>query len=294
MIKKLLRKYGPNPLERLLQKAQKKEAKKVLLFWNRGLGDIALGLYAIVHRIRTTLPDAEITFLTRENLADGFRLLGGVRLIVSPTLKRGDPCDLAAHGIERDDYDLIIEKPDPTYWASWQRGTLTPKLCWKSEWDALCENYGLDDEKKYIGAHVQTETGYALWRDWPEEKWCALFEKLTKEGREILLFGYGNDPSFDIPGVIDLRGKTPLFDLLSIVKNRCDALLVPDSGISSMVYYLDTPFPLKHISLWGETDMGILKQNVPSPNPQLEQIPILGKDRDIRNITPEEVYAHLS
>ena len=32
-----------------------------MLFWNRGLGDIALGLYAIVHRIRESIPDAKIT-----------------------------------------------------------------------------------------------------------------------------------------------------------------------------------------------------------------------------------------
>jgi hypothetical protein len=61
-----------------------------------------------------------------------------------------------------------------------------------------------------------------------------------------------------------------------------------------MVYYLDVSFPIKHISLWADPFMGILKQNVASPNKQLQHIPILGKDKDIRNIRVEEVYGHLS
>ena len=65
MLKKLIRKFGPNPLDRILEKAKQKNHKTFLIYWNRGLGDIALGLYAIVHRIRETIPDAEITFLTR-------------------------------------------------------------------------------------------------------------------------------------------------------------------------------------------------------------------------------------
>lgn len=297
MIKKLIRKFGPNPLDYALKKAQRKKKKKILLFWNRGLGDIALGLYAIVHRIREFIPDAEITFLTRPNLHDGFVLLGNVEILIAPKLKRGDEVDVPALlldlGIDPQKYDLILENPDPTYWVSWQQGKLTPVLQWKEEWDRLCDKFHLDPEKKYIGAHVQTETNYASWRDWPVESWEALFRKLTKEGKQILLFGFEDEPDFAIEGVIDLRGQTPLFDLLSIIKNRCEALIVPDSGVSSMVYFLKEDFPIKHISLWADPYMGILKQNVASPNPRLQHIPILGKDKDIRNISVDDVYERL-
>ncbi len=71
MFKKLYRKFGPNPLDQMLKK---QSGKKILIFWNRGLGDIALGLFAIVHRIREFIPDSQITFLTRPNLRDGFLL----------------------------------------------------------------------------------------------------------------------------------------------------------------------------------------------------------------------------
>jgi ADP-heptose:LPS heptosyltransferase len=293
MLKKLLRKIGPNPLDTLLKRAQKERAKSFLLFWNRGLGDIALGLYAIVHRIKESVPDAEITFVTRKNLEDGFTLLGGVKVVVMEALKRGDKP--ALHMVmDVEGYDVVIDNPDPSQWVTWQRGALTPKLHWQEKWDALCEKYDLDPSAEYVGAHVQTETDYAHWRNWPLESWQELFKKLTADGKKVLLFGFSKDDQFPIEGVIDLRGETPLFDLLSIIKNRCSALVVPDSGISSMVYYLDVSFPIKHISLWADPFMGILKQNVASPNKQLQHIPILGKDKDIRNIRVEEVYGHLS
>ncbi|NGX37106.1 MAG: hypothetical protein K1000chlam2_00256 [Chlamydiae bacterium] len=292
MIKKLLRKWGPNPLESLLKKAQKNNHKKFLLFWNRGLGDIVLGLYAIVHRIREVIPDAEITFLTRPNLHDGFILLGDVNIIVAENLKRGDKVDIQTL-IDPTQFDVILDNPNPTQWVQWQLGKLTPILHWQDKWDALSEKFDLDKQATYVGAHVQTETSYAHCRNWPLASWLTLFEKITASGKKVLLFGFEQDPIFDIPGVIDLRGKTPLFELLSIIKNHCEALVVPDSGVSSMIYFLKEDFPIKHISLWADPYMGILKQNVASPNPQLKHIPILGKDKDITNITASEVYGHI-
>lgn len=287
MLKRLWRKIAPNPLDSLLKTAQKRGDKRILIFWNRGLGDIALGLYAIVHRIRFFIPDAKITFLTRPNLKDGFTLLGGVDLIVAPELKRGQPLPMEL--INPADFDLIIPHPDPTYWVSWQRGQLTPKLNWNPAWDKLCQRYPLAEGKRYIGAHVQTESNYASWRDWPQSSWEALFKQLTEKGEEILLFGFAKTPSFNMSHVIDLRGETPLFDLLSIIKNRCKAIVVPDSGISSMTYYLDLSFPLKIVSLWADPNNGILKQNVASPNPLLRHFPLIGSNKQINRITPDQV-----
>lgn len=68
----------------MLERTAKKGGKKILLGWNRGLGDIALGLYAMVQRIREIVPNAEITFVVRENLRDGFSMLEGVKTIVAP------------------------------------------------------------------------------------------------------------------------------------------------------------------------------------------------------------------
>jgi len=298
MWKNLWRSIAPNPLDRLLIKAQKEGKRRILLYWNRGLGDIALGLYSIILRIRTFIPDASITFLTRSNLADGFALLSNIHLIVSPDLKRGSKESvqniLRKLGYSKEDFDLIIPDPDPTYWVKWQLGKITPKLIWREEWDQLWRNYPLSETESYIGAHVQTETNYASWRDWPLAHWHALFTQLGNQGKKILLFGFAKSPIFQLPNVIDLRGETPLFSLLSLIKNRCQALVVPDSGIASLAYFLDTPFPLNLISLWGDPHNGILKQAVSSPNPLLNHTPLIGPLKKIAEILPEHVMRVLS
>lgn len=294
MFKRILRKLEPNPLDRMLKKARRKNQKSILLAWNRGLGDIPLGLYAIVHRIRHFIPDCTITFLTRENLEDGFKLLEKVNILVHPSWKRGKPYNVKASLLELqvdpDSFDLIIEYPDPTYWVKWQRGTLTPKLTWQENWDDLWKKFGLKKEELYIGAHPYTETTYGAGRNWSKEAWQQLFTNIAENhGAKILLFGYEKEHLFEGDHIIDLRGKTSLYELLSIIKNCCSSLLVLDSGVSAMTYYLDSSFPLKIVSLWGNPDMGILKQNVASPNPLLKHIPLLGQGQDINNITPEEV-----
>src|SRR6185295_85660 len=83
--------------------------------------------------------------------------------------------------------------------------------------------------------------------------------------------------------------KTTLFQLLSIVKNRCKAAILPDSGILSMIYYLDTAFPIQIVSLWADPDHGILKQGVPSPNPELKHFPLIGENRDLSSLSMQKV-----
>lgn len=74
MFRTFSRKFLPNRLDWMLKRMAKRSGKNVLLCWNRGLGDIALGLAAIVHRINYFVPDATIHVLTRSNLEQGFSL----------------------------------------------------------------------------------------------------------------------------------------------------------------------------------------------------------------------------
>ena len=278
MIKKLWKKWGPNPLDRALKKAQKMGHKKILIPWNRGLGDIALGLYAIVHRIRTFIPDADITFLTRSDLEEGFTLLGGVNIKINPSMQRKKPYVVPTEG-----YDLVLDNADPSHWVTWQRGTLTPKLHWNPAWDALCKRFNLPNN--CIAAHVQCETGYYAQRDWPSDHWHALF---SSTDRPFVLLGRKKDPIYDYPHIIDLRGEMSLFEMLSVIKNRCYALIAPDSGPLSMTYYLDESFPIRVLSLWADPNHGVLKQNVPSPNPQLHHIPLISPDHKNATLIPVE------
>jgi ADP-heptose:LPS heptosyltransferase len=278
----------------MLRRAAKNKSKSFLLGWNRGLGDIALGLYAIVHRIRERIPNAEITFLTRENLLDGFTMLGDVRILAAPDWKRGKMQSirgtLKKMGIDPKSFDLIIERPSPTDWVAWQRGNLVPKLKWNPLYDDLWKSFDLPDGYTYICVQPVAETNYGLWRNWPLARWQDLFERLEKIGNvKVLLFGFGAIVDFPYKNVIDLRGKTTLFQLLSIVKNRCKAAILPDSGILSMIYYLDAPFPIQIVSLWADPNHGILKQGVPSPNRKLQHFPLIGENRDLSSLSAKKV-----
>ncbi len=294
MFRTLRRYLLPNPLDLALRRLAKRGGKKVLLGWNRGLGDIALGLFAIVHRIRELVPDSEIVFLTRENLRDGFSMLSGVKIIIAPSWKRGNETNvkqtLLELGIDPKSFDLIIEKPSPTDWVQWQRGCLVPRLQWDVTYDDAWKKFDLPDGYTYVGIQAVVETNYGTWRSWSFERLRDLVHRLEYLPKvKVILFGERNQFDMSFPHVIDLRGETTLFELLSIIKNRCSSLIVPDSGILSMTYYLDASFPLHLISLWADPNHGVLKQAVASPNPRLKHTSLIGRDRDLSSVTVEQV-----
>ena len=271
MLKKLWKKFGPNPLDRQLKKSARRGCQSILIPWNRGLGDIALGLYAIAHRIRQFLPHAKITFLIRPDLQEGFQLWPDVDTLIAPNWRRGKPALLPS---DLPPFDLILQDADPTYWVAWQRGHLVPQLSWNPAWDELCGKFNLPTG--CVAAHVSCETDYYFERNWPSDQWNKLFSSLQEP---IILMGRKKEPLFHHPHVIDLRGETSLLEILSILKNRCRCLIAPDSGILAMVYFLNTPFPLRVVSLWADPRHGILKQNVASPNPLLEHIPLISPNK---------------
>jgi UDP-N-acetylglucosamine/UDP-N-acetylgalactosamine diphosphorylase len=140
---------------------------------------------------------------------------------------------------------------------------------------------------------VAAETSYGLWRNWPLNRWQELFDQLEKIGIRVLLFGFGSEAKFHNKNITDLRGKTTLFELLSIIKNRVFGLVLPDSGVSSMTYYLDDSFPIRLVTLWADPNHGILKQNVSSPNPQLIHRPLVSEKRDLSTISADAVIGEI-
>lgn len=298
MLKQLWRRYGLNPFDRILRKALRDNQERFLICWNRGLGDIALGLYALVYRIRQYIPNAQITFLTRADLKQGFDLLDQVTVLVDENMQRAKPFNLdvllSEKGLSRSDFDIVLERPDPTGWLMWQLGRLVPRMRWQQEWDDLAKRFAIDPEKPCMGVHVQTETVYNYEKNWPVEHWKLLFEKVViEQGTQVLLFGFSPNPSFEREGVIDLRGKTTLAEMLSLIKNRCQYLVVPDSGVLSLTYYLNCAFPLRVVSLWADPRQGVLKQNVASPNPHLVHLPLLAPQEDLRQISVAQVMKAL-
>ncbi len=296
MFKSFLRMFMKNPFDAELENGVEKGAKTLLLTWNRGLGDIPLGIYALVHRIKEFIPAAEITFLTRQDLALGFELLNTGKVFSVPSWKRGVPFELEKSlrevGLEKAAFDLIIENPDPTQWVKWQLGSLIPRLQWKKEWDQLSAKYDL--KGKYLGVHVHSETTYGYQKNWDQEKWRDFFKSWQAQSDiPILLFGFSKTPLYLFENMLDLRGETSLFEMLSIIKNYCSHLVVPDSGVLSITYYLDLSFPINIVSLWADPRQGVLKQNVPSPNSLLEHHPLIGEDKNINTIRVEQLLEAL-
>lgn len=294
MLKKIIRKIKPNPLDRLLKKARSKNQKKFLLAWNRALGDISLGLYAVVFRIKKYIKDAKITFLVREDLKEGFQLLDDTDFILVPFWRRYMPFDiyqaLDLLDIDYKNYDVIIDKVDPSYWVKWQRSTLMPKLKWQKKFDDLHEKFDLPN-KILIGVQPTIETKHSPWRSWPIKYFEKLFSKASKD-IVFVLFGTSKDVKFEYENVIDLRGQTKILEALSILKNRCSYFVSLDSGLLSLFYYLNVDFPIKLISLWGSKDVGVIKQNVGSPNKKLVYKPLL-YEKNLAGLTPENLLENI-
>jgi ADP-heptose:LPS heptosyltransferase len=298
MMRRLVERLRGNELDRLLAAAAKRGARRVLLYWNRGLGDIALGLYALIARIRAALPGAEITVLTRTELAEPFRLMDVDRILVAPALERGAEDGFAAAcrgiGIRPESFDLVMDRPDPTKWLAWQIGTVTPKLRWQDAFDSLWRRFdALAGDAPLVGAHVSSETGrfYGYVKDWPAESWRALFARIGEEQRaKVVLFGLSSHVRYDSPGTIDLRGGTTFLEMLSVIRNRCSVLVAPDGGVLTMAYYLDVDHPLTMVSLWADPRQGVLKQRVASPNPRLRHVPLIGAGEDVSRIPVDDVY----
>jgi len=299
MIRKLIESIIGNGLDRALAKASKRDTHRYLVYWNRGLGDIALGVYPLLARIREMAPDAEITVVTRHELAEAFQLLPVQRILVDDALVRGEPDGamkaFARLGIRRKDFDVVLDRVNLTKWLAGQPRKVPPRLVWRPEFDALCGRFlELDQRKRYVGAHVNSETGrfYGYVKDWPADHWQALFAQIeARYPVELILFGHDPSRAFQARNIVDLRGKTSSLEMLSIIKNNCHVLIAPDSGVLTMAYYLDCRFPLTLISLWADPRQGILKKGTPSPNDALRHVPLRGADEQVANIGVAEVLA---
>lgn len=304
LVKRLERRWLPylaNSLDSLIARARREGKHRFLFVWNYGLGDTALWAEPLCVRIRRRIPQAQITFLARPDNADTFKLLRDVRVISDPLLKRKQAVDLDATlerlGCRRDAFDYLLDRRYSTRWLYWAYQKHVPRLVWRDAWDDLAHQFHLD-HREYIAIHADTETGpYYSWnKNWSEAHWKALIKVLTEVyGKDVILFGIQKDERYAMPGVTDLRGKTSsILDVLSIIKNRCQFLLAPDSGILSLIYYIDMPFDLKVISLWCsfrfekwyDQGMGILMLGK-SPNPKLAHEFLMRKN--INDIRVDEV-----
>ena len=311
-LRRLLESSFGSEWDQLVRRIHRRDARRFLIFWNRGLGDVALGLAGVVDELRRRVRDAHITILTRQELAEAFTLLPVDRVLVEPSLQRRDERDVRALllrlGVSLTDFDLIIGRPDPTHWFR-EVPKMQPRLRWPARGDALATRFDPLFDGRHgrdgrhgdrapitIAVHVSSETGafYKYRKDWPVHAWHALFARLqARHPVRFVLLGHTADTHFADFDCIDLRGRTSLLEVMSVIRHRCPILIAPDSGLLTMTYYLDTDAPIGVVSLWADPRQGILKQGVPSPNPQLRHRAIVAPDERIENITTDSVMAAL-
>ena len=67
-------------------------------------------------------------------------------------------------------------------------------------------------------------------------------------------------------------------------------MIVPDSGVLSLAYFINADFPLQITSLWSDPKQGVLKQNVASPNARLVHRALIANEGDLRQLAVQEVW----
>ena len=287
------------PFDRALARAGRTGQRDFVFGWNRGLGDIALGLVPLFARIRGRWSGSRIVLVTRPDLADMAALAGVDDVVIVDGLLRDEPVDplpaALARGLNFRGEPVVFANADPTRWLDGQRTSFPPRLAWTPAFDALAGRFSVpDDGHTIIAAHVNSETAqyYGYVKDWPAVSWRELIAQFPAgRGVHWILFGNAPAPSFDFANVTDLRGQTTLLELLALIRTRCRVLIAPDSGILTAVYYLDGNVPLEVISLWSDPRQGILKQDCPSPNPALQHHALVGADDDVRKLRVADVEA---
>ena len=283
--------------DRTLAHAKGDPRRRFLFFWNRGLGDIALGLVPLFLRIRKEVPGAAIEVLTREELRAAFELAGADAIHAIPGLEREARVNLphacSALGIELEAFAAAFDYPDPNRWLEGRRHEYPPVLAWPPAWDALADRFVFPRRRRVIAAHVCTETAgyYGYVKDWPAAAWSALFRRFEGNDVQWILLGHRPEQGFSGANITDLRGATSFPELMSLVRHRCTGLVAPDGGVLTMAYYLGAQFPFDVVSLWSDPRQGILLQGCPSPNARLRHTPLLAPDEDLRKLTVEAVAA---
>jgi ADP-heptose:LPS heptosyltransferase len=286
--------------ERVLDRAAADPRAEYLFFWNRGLGDIALGLVPLFARVRERRPDARIVVVTREELRVPFAMTGADEVHALRGLEREARVDLMtmcrALRLDPRRFAATFEYPDPNRWLEGRRLAHPPRLAWVPAWDALAQPLlPADSSIAYIGAHVCSETAryYGYRKDWPAERWQALFRRFDQPHLRFVLLGYDRGDAYQGTNLVDLRGRTDFPALMALVRHRLAVLLAPDSGVLTMAYYIDEPFALHLVSLWADPRQGVLRQGCDSPNRRLAHTPLVAPGEDLGNLDVEVVEAAL-
>ncbi len=293
IIKKLLpRKLAeiilPNPFVQILKKL--KNDASIILFWNRGLGDIPLLMYPLLSIIRKNCHNAKITIITRKDLYEGFLLLDASLTVFSSEKlirKMPEPYSeiLAELNLIPSNYDYIFYRPAAANWGRRERKGLICRLNWN---ETFFTPHEIKTTKPIAVLHINSETVYKFEKNLAEEAWHYIIGDLKHKGYFVIAVGFSqNSGDFDVDQ--DLRGKTSLFELISLMINHKGLFIGPDSGLLNTLYYLDVQVGYHLISFWSNPRVGLLKQNTPSPNNLLKNDVILAPDENLSKLSAKVI-----
>ena len=143
------------------------------------------------------------------------------------------------------------------------------------------------------------------YRAWPNEHWKKLLQKLSSTSLPVVLIGNKNEEEFfkhlqPYPeNVIDLVGKTPLSDLISVIE-LADALVATDTGtahiasaVNTEVFALIGPTPANQTGPYQtkHNKVHIISMHLPcSPCYKSEVMKQCKANICMQQITPEIVY----
>ena len=286
-LRNFIRAITPNPFLKTLSKLPNKA--RICLFWNRGLGDIPLELYALIKTIRDTVKEAKITIITRDDLYQGFTLLGDSIEILTTThlvRKSHEPYDLIFDTLKLDPktFDHIFYKPDPAYWVKKQKKNLQIALKWNM---ALFNPLKIETYKPKAFLHVHSETVYGFEKNLPKSTWDEVISDLKAKGYYTIALGFNKHASFEVD--LDLRGDTDLYQIISSLLDETSVFIGPDSGLLNILYYLDVQAKIHLISFWANTQVGLIKQGTSSPNKHLVHDMIIAKDQDLSKLNASQI-----
>lgn len=281
-LRNLIRAITPNPFLSVLKKLPKEAS--ILLFWNRGLGDIPLELFALTKTIFEYVENARITIITRDDLYQGFTLLDPkINILVSTQLKRKVFEDydkiFDELSLDKAHFDHIFFKPDPDYWVKNQKKGLDIRLNWQ---DSFFKTLSIETHKPKAFLHIHSETVYGFEKNLPKQTWHQIIADLKHKGYTTIALGFEKKEHFDVD--CDLRGDTDLYQILSMMQEDLSLFIGPDSGLLNMLYYLDVQKKMHLISFWANTRVGLLKQGTVSPNRHLKHELVIQSHQDLSKL----------
>ena len=245
--------------------------------WNRGLGDIALGLVPLFARIRAQDPRQPHRGRHARRSGGGVRARRrgrdprrarhwSARSPVDPSRRpmrrRASRCPLGDR-VRRSRSDALARRA--------AAGVSAFACAGDAEWNALADDRCAAEPRRHRDRRARELGDRAvLWlREGLARRRVAGAVRAVSASRNVRWLLFGNvraTTSSRRRTSSTCAGRRRSSSCSPSIRNRCRILVAPDSGVLTAAYYLADDFPLDVISLWSDPRQGILKQGCPSPN----------------------------